>query len=119
MTPNEIMKELTAKNHELTAKNTELLRLTDVAASAKRDFLIAFAQGITRLKIEGSSVTLIRDLAKGEKIIAELQYKSDVADGVLFACRERIKDIREQIGTYRSLLTWEREEKRLTPYQED
>lgn len=118
MTPSEIMSGLAAKNRELTMKNDELLRLTADSAEKKRDFLVANASRITELKIGGSSVTLIRDLVKGDKVVAELQFKYDIAEGVLLACRERIKDLREQIGTYRSILTWLREELKTTPSQE-
>ena len=118
MNPQQIMDGLSAKNRELTMKNDELIRLTEESAEKKRDYLIAMTTQIYKLKREGQSVTLIRDLVKGDKIVADLQYKWDVADGVLLACRERIKDLREQIGTYRSLLTWLREELKLTPNQE-
>jgi len=118
MTPDEIMRGLTAKNLELSTKNDELIRLVEEAAENKRVFLIANATKITALKIDGASVTLIRDLVKGDKVVADLQYKWDVSEGVLMACRERIKDLREQIGTYRSILTWLREELKLTPNQE-
>ena len=104
------MDGLQARNRELTIRNDELLRLTEDAAGKKRDYLVAMASKISELKISGSSVTLIRDLAKGDKIVADLGYKWDVAEGVLLACRERIKDLRESIGTYRSLLTWLRAE---------
>jgi hypothetical protein len=110
MTPSEIIKGLQQKNIELTTKNDELIRLTEDAASKKRDYLIANAQKITVLKLAGSSITLIRDLVKGDKAVADLQYKWDIAEGVLMACRERIKDLRESIGTYRSILTWMRAE---------
>ena len=109
------MNGLKSKNRELSSKNDELIRLTADSAEKKRAFLIANAAKITALKIEGASVTLIRDLVKGDKAVADLQYTWDVSEGVLLACRERIKDIRESIGTYRSILTWLREELKLTP----
>ena len=104
------MNGLQARNRELTIKNDELARLSEDAAGKKRDYLIAMSGEKTRLKLLGESVTLIRDMVKGKKPIADLQYQWDVAEGVLFACRERIKDLRESIGTYRSLLTWLRAE---------
>ena len=110
MTPQEIMDGLQAKNRELTYKNDELIRLTRDAAEKKRDYLMAMTSKTSELKISGASVTLIKDLVKGDRIVADLGYKWDVAEGVLRACLERIKDLRESIGTYRSLLTWLRAE---------
>ena len=118
MTPQGVMDGLQAKNRELSSKNDELIRLSEDAAQKKRDYLVAMTSKITELRIGGESITLIRDLVKGDKYVAELQYKWDIAEGVLMACRERIKDLRESIGTYRSILTWLRTELELTPSQE-
>lgn len=118
MTPQEVMNGLRVKNLELSTKNDELIRLSEDAANKKREYLIAMTAKITALRIDGEPITIIRDLVKGDKIVADLQYKWDIADGVLMACRERIKDLREQIGTYRSILTWLREELKMTPNQE-
>ena len=106
----EIMDGLKTKNRELTMKNDEYSRLTDVAAEKKKTYLTSLSTKLVELKINGASVTLIKDIAKGDKIVADLGYKWDVAEGVTRACLERIKDLRESIGTYRSLLTWLRAE---------
>ena len=118
MTPNDIMQGLQAKNRELTSKNAELSSLVDAAAEAERVYHIAYAKRIIELKAEGHPVTLIPTLAKGDPAVSDLRFKQAVADGVLDACRQRIKDVREAIGTYRSLLRWLREEMTLTPSQE-
>jgi len=110
MNPAEIMQGMAAKNRELTMKNGELVDLTEKAARLKRDYLIGMATKITTLKLDSEKVTLIPSLAKGDKNVAELQYLWDVSEGVLLSCRERIKDIRSQIDSYRSLLTWLRAE---------
>ncbi len=113
MTPQQIMDGMASKNRDLTSKNDELIGLTESAAQKKRDYLIALTSETTTLKIAGEKITLIPALAKGDKIVAELGYKWDVAEGILLACRERIKDLRTQVDTYRSLLTWLRSEKEL------
>ena len=118
MTPAEIMRTLQDKNRQLTDKNQELVTCTEEAAECKRDYLIAMATKTMLLKMEGMSITLIPSLVKGDKVVADLQFKWDVAEGVLLACRERIKDLRESIGSARSILTWLRTELELTPSQE-
>jgi len=118
MNPQDVMNGLQTKNRELSMKNDELASFSEDAAAKKRDYLVAMAAKTTELRIGGESITLIRDLVKGDKAVAELQYRWDIAEGVLLACRERIKDLREQIGTYRSILTWLRTELELTPNNE-
>jgi hypothetical protein len=110
MTPNEIMDGLKKKNLLLSQKNSELSNLTESAAGAERAYSISYAQTITRLKIDGHPATLIPKLAAGDEVVADLKYKMDIANGVVMACRESIKDIRASIDSYRSILTWLREE---------
>lgn len=118
MSPAEIMRALADKNRQLTDKNEELIRLTEEAAGKKRDYLIALTVKMTKLKLEDEKITLIPSMAKGDKSVANLGYAHDVSEGVLLACRERIKDLRESIGSARSILTWLRTELELTPNQE-
>ena len=92
--PERVMKRLKEENSLLSTKNDELADLYEKQASANRDYLIAFAQTITTLRIDGETVSLARDLAKGNKMVAELKYKADIAEGVLNTCREKIKDLR-------------------------
>jgi len=106
LTPQEVMNVIADKNRQLTMKNEELVELSEKQADAKREYLKSLAQEITKLKIEGQSVTLIKDLAKGDKIVAELGYKADVAFGVRDACKEKIADLRSGIESSRSILSF-------------
>ena len=106
MTPAEIMKGLQDKNRQLTMKNEELIDLAEAKAQAERDYKTGLAKEILSLKAEGQSVTLIDKLANGTAHIAELKMKFDIAEAVYNACREKIKDLRTAIDTYRSLLSF-------------
>jgi hypothetical protein len=110
MTPAQIMEGMAAKNRLLTQKNEEYLQLVEKRAQAERDYNIALTHKTIELKTEGNSITLISTLVKGDRTVADLKYKMDVAYGVEKACLESIKDIRTQVDTYRSLLTWLRAE---------
>jgi len=110
MTPQEIMDGLANKNRLLTAKNEEYKELVEKYALAKQAYNISVATKILTLKSEGQSITLIPKLVAGDEWVSKLCYQMDVAEGVMNACRESIKDIREAIGTYRSILTWQRAE---------
>ena len=114
MNPQKIMDGMAAKNRELTAKNDELERLYGDHAEAERVFNIQYAVKLVSLRMAGEPITLAKDLAKGDKVIAGLFYDVKIAEGVLNACRERIKDLRSQIDTYRSLLSWLKSEKEIT-----
>jgi len=106
MNPQQIINGLEDKNRQLTLKNDELAELYQSLSEAERQYNIAYAQKVTQLRMDGEPITLAKDLAKGDKIIADLFYKMRIAEGVLNACREKIKDLRSAIDTYRSLLSW-------------
>ncbi len=110
MTPQEIINGMAEKNRMLTLKNEEYKNLVERHAGAKMEYNIALAQTMLRLKLEKHSATLIPKLAAGDHAVAKLCYQMDIAEGMANACRESIKDIREAIGTYRSILTWQRAE---------
>lgn len=110
MTPNEIIKGMQNKNLLLTQKNDEYLELSKKRAAAEKDYSIALAKTMLRLKLEGSSIGMIDKTSKGDQVVADLKYKLDVAEGVMKACKESMDNIRLAIDTYRSILTWQREE---------
>jgi len=85
MTPQEIMTGMQQKNRLLTAKNDEYLELSEKYAVAKREYLMGYAIKITTLKLDGTAITVIKELAKGDKSVAKLGYNMDIAEGVLKA----------------------------------
>ena len=106
LTPQNIMDGMAEKNRMLSSKNDELSELYKEYAEAEQNYNIAYAQKLTRLRMEGEPITLAKELAKGDKTVSDLFYKMRIAEGVLNACREKIKDLRSSIDTYRSLLSW-------------
>jgi len=110
LTPQEIINGVRNKNRQLTDKNDELKVLIEEFSMATADYRIERAKKILDLKSQGHPVTLIKELANGDKNIAELKYKMMVAEGVYNACRSAINNIRISIDSYRSILTWLRAE---------
>ncbi len=106
MNPQQIMNGMREKNQELSMKNAELIDLNDKMAQAEMEYNIAYAEKILMLKMDGEPVTTAKDLAKGDKVVAKLKYALVGAEGAFNACRERIKDLRSAVDTYRSLLSW-------------
>ena len=110
MNPAELLQVIEAKCRNLTQKNEEYIELNEVAAQAERDYKTTYAKTVLRLKQDGHSVTLIRDLAAGDKIVADLKFKWDVAVAICKANIESTKSTVTQIDAARSMLTWLRQE---------
>ena len=110
MTPQQVINKLQEKSILLTQKNDELVELGEKAAQAKRDYAVAFATMIIALREEKQAATLIPDIARGDKCIAELRFKKDVAKSVFDAGKSSIRGVLASIDSLRSILTFEREE---------
>lgn len=110
MTPAQIMKQMVKSGQALQQKNEELKELAIKKAEAEQAYRVALAKRILELKTDGMSVSLINDLSRGDKTVAELKMQRDIAESMYDACREKIKDLRSEIDIMRSILTWEREE---------
>mgnify|MGYP001055860724 CR=1 FL=1 len=110
MNPQELMSGLRKANQDLDRKNEELAELSEKYADAERAYRIALAGKILEHKAAGHPVTIINDLARGDKAVADLRFQRDVAKEVLKSGRQAAQGIVEKIGSYRSLLTFLREE---------
>jgi len=110
MNPAQVQKILQRKNQQLTEKNDEYLQLAEKRAEAERQYKVAYATQMLRLKQDGTAITILKDLVSGSKVVSDLKFQYDIAAAVEKACLESMKDIREAIGTARSLLTWFRTE---------
>lgn len=109
VSPNQIMRAMKQKSLALTAKNDELPTLAEKKAEAERDYHIEVSKKTFLLKQE-NPVTIVKELVKGDKAVADLKFKADMADAVYKACCESIKDLRSAIDVYRSLLAWKKAE---------
>lgn len=110
MNPQRYLDRLENKNRELSVKNGEYKDLMIDHAEAKRDYEIALAKCILSLKSEGQSVTLIPKLSTGDKVVAELGFKMLVAEAMVKACLQSMKNIHAVLDATRSTLTWLRNE---------
>jgi hypothetical protein len=106
MTPGEIMQGMKEKNRLLSLKNDEYVELVEKRALLERAYNVSLAAATVKLKTDGHSITLIKTLANGDKVVSDYKFKLDVAHGVERACLESIKNLRGAIDTYRSLLAW-------------
>jgi hypothetical protein len=112
-TPAQLKTELITHGRNLTIKTNEYKGLCEAYAAAERDYSMAFESKATVLRIEGMPVTIIERMVKGDKMVADLRYKRDVAKGVMKACESAMNNIRVVIQLYQSILKAEIEERNL------
>lgn len=108
LSPAELMHGMSEKNRLLTQKNEEYIKLVEKRAQAELSYNKAYANAIAKRRIDGDPTTIIKELAKGD--VSHFSFDLAIADGVMKACLESIKDIRTAIDSYRSLLVWLRAE---------
>jgi hypothetical protein len=111
MNPEQRMKMLDDKKRLLAAKNDEYKDLIKKRAQAEFDYNVSFSTQLVSERLDGTPITIAKELAKGNREVARLKMDYEVQMGVERACLESMRDIREAIGADRSILTWMREEK--------
>ena len=108
--PTRRMKMIDDKKGRLEEKNYEYKQLIEKRANAEADYNVAFSMALMKHRMDGTPITIAKDLAKGEKSVVKLKLEYEIALGVERACLESMKDIREALGADRSILTWLRTE---------
>lgn len=73
-------------------------------AQSEKDYRIALAKEITKLKISGMPVTLINDLARGNEEVASLKFNRDLAQEVLKASHAMMKSLQVEVSALQSIL---------------
>jgi len=90
----------------LASKNAEYLRYNQQWADAKEAYAVALKQKLLALRARGEPVSLAKDLARGDRNVAQLEKHMIVAEGIMKACKESMEDIRSDQDGLRSLLSW-------------
>jgi len=104
--PADVLQGMTESKRLLASKNAEYLRLIQQRAEAERVYNIAVAEKTMRLRSDGESISLVDKLVKGDKYVAQCKLNLEIAIGIEKACAESMKDIRSDIDSSRSLLSW-------------
>lgn len=92
-----LYQELNAKIAMLDAAVRELRGRGSALAQAERDYKVALAKRILELRSEGTPVTIIGDLCRGDEDIALLRFKRDCAEVVYKSALEAINAIKLEI----------------------
>ena len=109
--PEHRMKMLDAKKQMLSQKNDEYKTLIETRATAEYNFNCAFAERLMKERLDGTPITIAKELTKGDKTVAKLKIAYEVALGIERACLESMRDVREALNADRSILTWLRTER--------
>lgn len=110
MTPGQIMEQLDTCLRALTQGNIEQKTLGLKKAEAERNYRIALNKEILKLKVEKYPATLIQELARGTKEVAELRLKRDIQESSYYTAISAMENLKLEIEVLRSKLTWLRTE---------
>lgn len=110
MNPEAIIKIINERINRLSKKNSELVLLGKEFADSQRLYKKEKAKKIFMLRNEKVPTTVIRDLSVGDKTIADLRFKRDLAKVKYEACKSEIINLRVEIEINRSIFAWLKEE---------
>lgn len=97
-----ITNEIHESGQRLEKGSKELFNLAKRKAETEKEYRIALAKEILRLKDEGKPATLIPDLARGNT--AELKYERDLAETLWTSARDSLDAIKAQQMGLQSIL---------------
>ena len=110
MTPKQIIDGMQAKNRELQTLNDQLLQVSEEKAQKERTYNVARTKQIMTLKANKEPATLIPRMADGSEEVSKALYEFRVSEGMFKVVIKRIDAAATAIDTYRSILSWKKEE---------
>jgi hypothetical protein len=97
MSGQDLMQEMGAKSALLDAALRQFGTRGREAANAEKDYRIALAKQIAIERANGTPVTIIGDVCRGDPEIARLKFQRDVAEVVYKSAMEAINSYKLQI----------------------
>jgi hypothetical protein len=101
----QITAEIHTASKRLSKGADALFLLAKANAEAEQQYRSALAKEIVKLKLEGMSVTLIPDIARGNT--ADLKFKRDIAEFKYTSGRDSLKAIAVQVTALQSILKYQ------------
>lgn len=102
-----ITKELYNGSKKLSKGSEEIFTLAREMAESDMKYTKALAAEKMRLRLEGMSVGLIDDIAKGN--IAEIKFEKELSEARYIAGRDRLKAIAAELNALQSILRIQKE----------
>jgi len=103
--PDQILQSMADKVRWLGKKNQEYRQLAEDRAEAERNHSILVAEKLLRLKGEHAA-TILKDIVKGDKGVADARFKLDIAEALVKACQQSMRSLAAGIDVDRSELAW-------------
>ena len=103
-TPDEIITSLNKSYSALYRGIEELAGYADQYAEAERDFDVALRQEILKLKSDGYPITIIPKIAVGDKAVADLKFKYNVATEMYKIQKMKIESYQTAVNKFQSEL---------------
>ena len=93
----DLISEIGAKSALLDAAVKQLGIRGKAYAQAERDYKVALSKKIMEERANGTTVTIISDVCRGDSDIARLRFERDCAEVVYKSAMEAIQSIKLQI----------------------
>ncbi|KXG78269.1 hypothetical protein [Thermotalea metallivorans] len=94
----DLVKELDEQRKTLTKAIGILKKRGIEKAETEKNYRIAVAKEILKLRDEGIPVTIISDLVRGKEEIADLKMKRDIAETMYESCLQKIYQTKLELG---------------------
>ena len=98
MNPGQRMQMLDDKKRMLSAKNDEYKDLIEKRATAEYEYNVAFAEQLLSERVDGTPITVARELARGTKHVAKLKIALEVCIGIERALRYGSSGSRKRVS---------------------
>lgn len=93
--------DLVQEANERQTKLDESIRLMadygKKKAESDREYIIALAQEMTRLRNENMPATLVRDLARGSDIVSKFRFERDLNEVMYETAKESVMNHKQRI----------------------
>ena len=113
------MELATLEKHLLQDRQFLFMKLKEMkdcvikAAESERAYRVALSQKMTEFRAEGTPITIMGDLCRGDKVIAKLKLDRDIARGMSDACRQSIISLQSSISGLQTLISSRKAEMQL------
>lgn len=105
----EIIKLMREVNERLSNSIRELHKQAKEQSRTEKEYKVALAYKILKLRSENVPVTIINDLARGDEHIAELRFQRDVARSLYETAKEGMRSLRVEASVLQTISKYQDE----------
>ena len=101
-----MINKLEYRLNEFTIRNEKLKKLGIVKDKLEVTYRCELRKELLGLSINGTKISIIDDIARGNANLAQLRLNRDLAEIRYYSMKSSIENIKFEIEVLRSLLTW-------------